>query len=446
MYCKHCGRENDDNGTFCTYCGKPLHDRPQRSSPVNMWGEPIDDLTREFHPMEQPEQPADDLSVTRIAPAVTDLSSKDPYRKEEVQEPASSDSQGEEEEEKSGRTNRKLIIGVIVAGSALIVVLLVVLLLRLFVFSEDATPADQFEYVVENGQVSIQSYIGSSKTVVIPSRIEGEEVTTILRRAFASRGMLSVTIPDSVTSIDTSAFEDNPDLIIYGSENSYAKIFAQRSGITFAITGTIVSRSTTQTTTTATTSKTVGAVIPETTTTITTTTTTTTTTTATTTAPTYARTTNPPQGNDLEASAASLLGNTFAEVEERLGGYYSVKEGGLYFSDRAAELVFSNFLGQVPDDDSEVMSVVITDGQITEDARIGLTYRQLSVLLVPSTEWDVQPNGTVGDMANFHMAYNGEVIDVTLYFSGQGEDAHCIQAQVEQLLTLSDEDRALLEG
>ena len=105
---------------------------------------------------------------------------------------------------------------------------------------------------------------------------------------------------------------------------------------------------------------------------------------------------------------------------------------------------FSNFTGKEPSDSSTVTGVTITDGQITSDARIGHTLKQLQVLLVPSTEWDIQPNTGVGDMANFHMAYNGKVIDVTLYFSGQGENARCIQAVVEEVYGLSSEDSALL--
>jgi len=27
MYCKHCGREIDDNSSFCKYCGKPQDNR-----------------------------------------------------------------------------------------------------------------------------------------------------------------------------------------------------------------------------------------------------------------------------------------------------------------------------------------------------------------------------------------------------------------------------------
>ena len=27
MYCKHCGREIDDNSEFCKYCGKQLVDK-----------------------------------------------------------------------------------------------------------------------------------------------------------------------------------------------------------------------------------------------------------------------------------------------------------------------------------------------------------------------------------------------------------------------------------
>ena len=36
MYCKHCGREIDDNSTFCKYCGKP-----QDNSNMSLINKPI---------------------------------------------------------------------------------------------------------------------------------------------------------------------------------------------------------------------------------------------------------------------------------------------------------------------------------------------------------------------------------------------------------------------
>lgn len=441
MYCKHCGKPNADDATFCTFCGKSLKEQPPYNGPVNMWGEPIDDLTREFHPVESPEQP-EDFSATRVAPAITDLSSTDPYKAESDDMP-----EPEEQENDSRKTNRKLIIGIVVAAGVLVLVSLIALILHIVMpdGDSDATPASDFEYVLVDDHVELQSYIGKDKTVVIPSRIEKKSVTTILERAFAKRNLVSVTIPDSVTTIADDAFDENPDLVIYGGKNSRAQLFAEKKGLTFAVTGSTPSRTSTLTSVTTTTSKLAEGVTPPTTTTTTETTTTTTTRSETTTSaePTYAKTTAPPPATDPNASAASLLGNTFAQIKTRLGSTYTVKEGGLNFPHHSY-VEFSDFFGDKPLDSSTVFGVTITEGLITERAQIGDTMNQLQAMLTPTTEWHMEQNGSVGETANFHMAYNGKVIEVTLYFSGEGESARCIQAYVGELYSLTDEDRALL--
>lgn len=66
-----------------------------------------------------------------------------------------------------------------------------------------------FEYTVDTyaKEVTITQYIGNSKKVIIPSSIEGAQVTTIGENAFYNcRNLTSVTIPDSVTNIDWYAF------------------------------------------------------------------------------------------------------------------------------------------------------------------------------------------------------------------------------------------------
>ena len=64
-----------------------------------------------------------------------------------------------------------------------------------------------FEYSVNDDGVTIESYTGSSSTVVIPKEIDGKKVTGIGDNAFNGNVIVtSVTIPDTVTSIDQSAF------------------------------------------------------------------------------------------------------------------------------------------------------------------------------------------------------------------------------------------------
>ena len=71
----------------------------------------------------------------------------------------------------------------------------------------EANPAADFEYgFSREGGISIREYIGSDKTVVIPSKIDGQAVTMIARDAFAGTSIESVVIPDSVNIVVARAF------------------------------------------------------------------------------------------------------------------------------------------------------------------------------------------------------------------------------------------------
>ena len=71
----------------------------------------------------------------------------------------------------------------------------------------EANPATDFEYGFSHeGGISIREYIGSDKTVVIPSKIDGQAVTMIARDAFAGTSIESVVIPDSVNIVVARAF------------------------------------------------------------------------------------------------------------------------------------------------------------------------------------------------------------------------------------------------
>ena len=71
----------------------------------------------------------------------------------------------------------------------------------------EANPATDFEYgFSREGGISIREYIGSDKTVVIPSKIDGQAVTVIAGGAFVGTSIESVVIPDSVNIVVARAF------------------------------------------------------------------------------------------------------------------------------------------------------------------------------------------------------------------------------------------------
>ena len=72
----------------------------------------------------------------------------------------------------------------------------------------EANPATDFEYgfsEIYDG-IFIKEYIGSDKTVVIPSKIDGQAVTVIAGGAFVGTSIESVVIPDSVNIVVARAF------------------------------------------------------------------------------------------------------------------------------------------------------------------------------------------------------------------------------------------------
>jgi len=69
----------------------------------------------------------------------------------------------------------------------------------------------QFETMplADGESIRITGYTGEGGRVRIPSRINNLQVTEIGERAFAGRGLTSVSIPNSVTVIGDEAFSDN---------------------------------------------------------------------------------------------------------------------------------------------------------------------------------------------------------------------------------------------
>lgn len=120
--------------------------------------------------------------------------------------------------------------------------------------TESLSSKGDYKYKVENGCITITAYTGNSKTVIIPSTINGTKVTGIGEEAFKNctaerivisdtithidwfafrscRNLCEITIPASVISIAHGAFDMcRADLIIKCKESSYAEAYAKSWG------------------------------------------------------------------------------------------------------------------------------------------------------------------------------------------------------------------------
>ena len=70
-----------------------------------------------------------------------------------------------------------------------------------------------FNYAVENNSVSIKSYLGDEVSVSVPATIKSLPVTSIGANAFAHHLLRTVTLPDSIKEIRSSAFASCPALV-----------------------------------------------------------------------------------------------------------------------------------------------------------------------------------------------------------------------------------------
>ena len=123
---------------------------------------------------------------------------------------------------------------------------------------EDPAAEVEFEYIKENGGITITKYTGKKTTVKIPNKIEQLHVYKIGENAFADTKVKSITLPSSCTEIDWFAFygcyalstiyiSENVKTIGYGAfdscskaltiycvKNSYAQKYAQSFGISYS--------------------------------------------------------------------------------------------------------------------------------------------------------------------------------------------------------------------
>ena len=81
-------------------------------------------------------------------------------------------------------------------------------LLVLVMVTQPTSLLAQFEYMTNNGTITITRYTGASGSVVVPDTINGLPVTQIGHYAFQFHfGLTNVTLPGSVTSIEDWAFQ-----------------------------------------------------------------------------------------------------------------------------------------------------------------------------------------------------------------------------------------------
>ena len=81
-----------------------------------------------------------------------------------------------------------------------------------------------FEFILNNTAVIVNSYNGTAADVTIPSRYKGKPVTAINNAVFPNSAVTSVTIPDSVTAIPDAAFANCPQLTNISIPNSVTYI------------------------------------------------------------------------------------------------------------------------------------------------------------------------------------------------------------------------------
>lgn len=117
---------------------------------------------------------------------------------------------------------------------------------------------EEYEYIKENGGITITKYNGKEKSVNIPSKIEQLPVLKIAENAFSDSKIKSVMLPSSCKEVDWFAFYGcysltsiyissnvnnigygafdgcSKSLIIYCEKNSFAEKYAQSFGIDYS--------------------------------------------------------------------------------------------------------------------------------------------------------------------------------------------------------------------
>src|SRR5579863_1255147 len=105
------------------------------------------------------------------------------------------------------------------------------ILLGLIVLGVPAAGMAQFDYITNNGAITIDGYTGTSGNAVIPATINGLPVTTI-SGFFWNSSFTNITIPASVTNIASGTFSYDWQLISISvdAQNSF---YSSTNGVLF---------------------------------------------------------------------------------------------------------------------------------------------------------------------------------------------------------------------
>lgn len=98
--------------------------------------------------------------------------------------------------------------GVVKKSFAILLILLISIHILIGCENPKTSPVEDFTYEFEDGNVAITGYTGKDQEIVIPDVIDNRPVTAIGEKAFEGYDLTSITIPKTVTTIGTNAFNN----------------------------------------------------------------------------------------------------------------------------------------------------------------------------------------------------------------------------------------------
>lgn len=124
------------------------------------------------------------------------------------------------------------------AGEALSLLLVCALLFSFFPTAALAAD-DDWQYTENGDELMITGYSGAEYDVTVPSSLDGKSVTAIASDAFTDDAITGITIPESVTAIDSGAFWECRTLesIVFTGDNPN---YTSDDGVAFSTDGSVL--------------------------------------------------------------------------------------------------------------------------------------------------------------------------------------------------------------